>query len=280
MENRPLLFVKLAFATAARGYDCRHKQHAQGRDRATGRLSFRPGAGHVVLFHHLINVWGAKIDPGRGLSACRTSANTKMEKTALAELLQTPKWRKGRLQNFCKRQNGEKGACRSSANVKMEKRALAELLQTSKWRKERLQNFCKRQNGEKGACGTSANTKTEKRALAELPQTSKRRKRLLREFRKRQNGEKGPCGTSASVKTEKKALAELPQTSKRRKRPLREFRKRQNGEKGLCGSSASVKTLLDFDTAKGGRAAQNDGVRHVEGIGWQVGTFIVEAAEG
>ena len=129
MENRPLLFVKLAFAAAARGYDCRHKQHAQGRDRATGRLSFRPGAGHVVLFHHLINVWGAKIDPGRGLSACRSSANAKMEKTALAEVLQTSKWGKGRLQNFCKRQNGEKGSCRSSANAKMEKSVLAEVLQ-------------------------------------------------------------------------------------------------------------------------------------------------------
>ena len=33
-------------------------------------------------------------------------------------------------------------------------------------------------------------------------------------------------------------------------------------------------TLLDFDAAKGGRAAQNDGVRHVEGVWWQVGTYM------
>ena len=79
---------------------------------------------------------------------------------------------------------------------------------------------------------------------------------------------------------EKTTLAEVLQTPKRRKRRLQKFRKRQNGENGLCGSSASVKTLLDFDAAEGGRAAQNDGVRHVEGVGWQVGTFIVEAAEG
>ena len=61
---------------------------------------------------------------------CRTSANVKMEKMALAELLQMPKWRKWRLQDFCKHQNGENGVCRTSANVKMEKVALAELLQT------------------------------------------------------------------------------------------------------------------------------------------------------
>ena len=76
--------------------------------------------------------------------ACRTSANAKMEKMALAGLLQTSKWGKWSLQNFCKRQNGESGACRTSANVKMGKMALAELLQTSKWRKWCLQNFCKR----------------------------------------------------------------------------------------------------------------------------------------
>ena len=33
---------------------------------------------------------------------CRTSANAKKEKMAFAELLQTSKWRKWPLQNFCK----------------------------------------------------------------------------------------------------------------------------------------------------------------------------------
>jgi len=79
-----------------------------------------------------------------------------MGKSVLAEVLQTPKWRKGRLQKFCKGQNGEKRLCRSSANTKMEKSAFAEVLQTPKWRKASLQKFCKRQNGEKGACRDAA----------------------------------------------------------------------------------------------------------------------------
>ena len=87
-----------------------------------------------------------------------------------AELLQTSKWRKRPLQDFCKRQKGENGLCRTSANVKMEETALAELLQTSKWRKWLLQNFCKRQNGENGPCRTSASVKKEKMAFAELLQ--------------------------------------------------------------------------------------------------------------
>jgi len=53
-----------------------------------------------------------------------------MGKMTLAEVLQTPKWRKRRLQKFCKRQNGENDACRSSANTEMKKTTLAEVLQT------------------------------------------------------------------------------------------------------------------------------------------------------
>ena len=66
-----------------------------------------------------------------------------MGKSVLAEVLQTPKWRKGRLQKFCKRQNGENGFCRTSANVKKEKMAFAELLQAPKRRKWPLQECCK-----------------------------------------------------------------------------------------------------------------------------------------
>ena len=119
--------------------------------------------------------------------ACRTSANVPKGKMELAELLQTSKWRKALLQNFCKHQNGKKGTCRSSANVKTEKSVLAELPQTSKRRKRPLRDFRKHQNEENGLCGSSANIKTEKTAFAGVPQTSKRRKWLLREFRKRQN---------------------------------------------------------------------------------------------
>ena len=93
-----------------------------------------------------------------------------MGKSVLAEVLQTPKWRKGRLQNFCKRQNGENGFCSTSANVKMEKRALAEVLQTPKWRKWLLQDFCKRQKGKNGLCRTSASAKKEKMAFAGMLQ--------------------------------------------------------------------------------------------------------------
>ena len=118
---------------------------------------------------------------------CSNAANAKMGKSVLAEVLQTPKWRKESLRDFRKRQNGENGSCGTSANIKMEKNALAGLPQASKWRKEPLREFRKHQNGENGSCGTSASVKTEKRALAELPQTSKRRKRPLRDFRKRQN---------------------------------------------------------------------------------------------
>ena len=88
----------------------------------------------------------------------------------LAELPQASKWRKWRLRNFRKRQNGENGPCGTSAGIKMGKMALAELPQASKWRKWPLRNFRKHQNGKNGVCGTSASVKTGKMALAEIPQ--------------------------------------------------------------------------------------------------------------
>ena len=105
-----------------------------------------------------------------------------------AGLLQTPKWRKRHLQNFCKHQNEENGICRTSANVKMEETELAELLQTSNWGKWSLQDFCKRQIGGNGACRTSANVKLEKMALAEMLQTPRKYGWHLQECCKRQNG--------------------------------------------------------------------------------------------
>ena len=138
-----------------------------------------------------------RLAPGEGL--CRTSANVKMEKMALAELLQTSKWRKRPLQNFCKRQKEENGLCRTSASAKKEKMAFAELLQAPKWRKRPLQNFCKRQKGENGFCRTSANVKMEKMAFAELLQAPKRRKWSLQDFCKRFQKRFGP--RVASVKS-------------------------------------------------------------------------------
>ena len=61
---------------------------------------------------------------------CRSPANAKMGKSALAEVLQTPKWGKAPLQESCKHQNGKKRPCRSPANAKMRKSVLAEVLQS------------------------------------------------------------------------------------------------------------------------------------------------------
>ena len=130
---------------------------------------------------------------------CRNAAKATKNFLASAGMLQTPKWRKGLLQDFCKRQNGEKRPCRSSAKAKMEKSALAEVLQTSKWRKARLQKFCKRQNGEKRPCRSSANAKMGKSVLAEVLQRPKWRKRRLQKFCKGQNGGKRPCRSSANA---------------------------------------------------------------------------------
>ena len=79
-----------------------------------------------------------------------------MGKSVLAEVLQTPKWRKGRLQKFCKRQNGENGFCRTSANVKKEKMAFAGLLQAPKRRKWPLQECCKCREKLFGVCRDAA----------------------------------------------------------------------------------------------------------------------------
>ena len=113
---------------------------------------------------------------------CNTPASVKMEKSALAELLQSPKWGKASLQKFCKVQNEEKSPCRSSAKSKMGKSVLAEVLQTPKWGKVSLQKSCKRQNGEKRPCRSSAKSKMGKSALAEVLQSPKWGKASLQEF--------------------------------------------------------------------------------------------------
>ena len=107
---------------------------------------------HRTFLPSLFQAFSVRIDfAGR-------PSGVKSKKTVLAAFLQRPTDSLWRLQNFCKRQNGENGICRTSANVKMGKMAFAELLQTSKRRKWHLQNFCKRQNGENGACRSSAST--------------------------------------------------------------------------------------------------------------------------
>ena len=86
----------------------------------------------------------------------KDTANAKIEKCVLAEVLQTPKWEKALLQKFCKRQNEEKRPCRSSANTKIEKSVLAGVLQTPKWGKALLQKRCKAQKLLRSVCGSPA----------------------------------------------------------------------------------------------------------------------------
>ena len=155
---------------------------------------------------------------GKLFGLCRNAANAAENFLASAGMLQTPKWRKGRLQKFCKGQNGEKRPCRSSANAKMEKGL--------------LQEFCKRQNGEKRPCRSSANAKMEKSVLAEVLQTSKWRKGRLQKFCKGQNGEKRLCRSSANTKMGKSVLAEVLQGHHEKRR------------KALTGWT-SAKTFLD-----------------------------------
>ena len=116
--------------------------------------------------------------------SCRSPANAKMGKRALAEVLQRPKWEKALLQKSCKRQNEEKRSCRSPANAKMGKSALAGVLQTPKWEKALLQKFCKRQNGEKHFCRNAAKPRNFFEVFAGVPQVSRKTFWPLRESRK------------------------------------------------------------------------------------------------
>ena len=154
-----------------------------------------------------------------------STANAKIEKCVLAEVLQTSKWGKAPLQKSCKHQNEEKRPCRSSANTKMRKSVLAEVLQTPKWGKAPLQKFCKHQNEEKRPCRSPANAKMGKSVLAEVLQTPKWEKALLQKFCKRQNGEKHFCRNAAKPRNFFEVFAGVPQVPRKTFWPLRESRK-------------------------------------------------------
>ena len=138
-----------------------------------------------------------------------------MGKSVLAEVQQTPKWRKGRLQKFCKRQNGENGFCRTSANVKKEKMAFAGLLQTSKRRKWPLQDFCKRQKGENGLCRNAANAPKNFLAFAEMLQVPRKTFWSLQGRCKCSEKLSGVCNTVASI-----SKSTLAATALYRKHPI------------------------------------------------------------
>ena len=89
-------------------------------------------------------------------NACNSVANAKKFFGAFAAFLQTSKWRKGRLQKFCKHQNGENDACRSSANTKKFFGAFAAFLQTPKSFSGHLQHSCKDQKVSRGICSVAA----------------------------------------------------------------------------------------------------------------------------
>ena len=150
---------------------------------------------------------------------CRTSAKSKMGKSVLAEVLQTPKWGKAPLQKSCKRQNGEKRPCRSPANTKMRKSVLAEVLQTPKWGKASLQEFCKHQNEEKA---------------------------LLQKFCKRQNGKKRSCRSPANAKMGKSTFAETLQSPETSSKCLRESRKSLGKLLVLAGVPQAL-TLIQYE---------------------------------
>ena len=133
-----------------------------------------------------------------------------------AGLLQTSKWKKRSLQDFCKRQNGENGSCRTSANVKMEETELAELLQTSKWGKWSLQDFCKRQIGKNGPCRNAASATEIRLAFAGMLQTPRKYGWHLQNFCKHQKREIGTCGTSANTKMGKIVCDPFCMTVKKR----------------------------------------------------------------
>ena len=115
---------------------------------------------------------------------CRSPANTKMRKSALAEVLQTPKWEKAPLQESCKRQNEEKRPCRSTANAKMGKSAFAETLQSPETSSKCLRESRKFPEKLFGVCGSPASLSRNFLAFAGAPQVPRKTFWRLRESRK------------------------------------------------------------------------------------------------
>ena len=133
----------------------------------------------------------------------------------LAGLLQTSKWRKRPLQNFCKRQKGENGFCRTSASVKKEKIAFAELLQAPKRRKWPLQECCKGREKLFGVCRIAASASKNFLVFAETLQVLRKTIWSLQECCKGLEKLSGVCNTVASI-----SKSTLAATALYRKHPI------------------------------------------------------------
>ena len=127
------------------------------------------------------------------------TANTKMRKSVLAELLQTPKWGKASLQESCKDQNGEKRPCRSPANAKMGKSAFAETLQSPETSSKCLRGPRKSLEKLFGVCGSPASPTENFLVFAGVPQVPREMLWRLRESRKSHGKLFGLCGSPASL---------------------------------------------------------------------------------
>ena len=105
---------------------------------------------------------------------CRSPANAKMRKSALAEVLQTPKWEKALLQESCKRQNGEKRFCRNAAKPRNFFEVFAGVPQVSQKTFWRLRESRKSLGKLFGVCGSSASLSRNFLAFAGVPQVSRK----------------------------------------------------------------------------------------------------------
>ena len=115
----------------------------------------------------------------RSILACRTSANTKMRKTAFAGTLQAPRKYGWHLQDFCKHHGNTVGICRNAASATEIRLAFAGMLQTPRKYGWHLQNFCKRHGNTVGICRNAANIKMGEIVCDPFCMTVKRRERRM-----------------------------------------------------------------------------------------------------
>ena len=113
------------------------------------------------------------------------TANTKMRKSVLAEVLQTPKWGKASLQKSCKRQNGEKRFCRNAAKPRNFFEVFAGAPQVSRETFWCLRESRKSHGKLFGVCGSPASASGNALAFAGAPQVSRKTFWRLRDSRKR-----------------------------------------------------------------------------------------------
>ena len=127
------------------------------------------------------------------------TANTKMRKSVLAEVLQTPKWGKASLQKSCKRQNGEKRFCRNAAKPRNFFEVFAGAPQVSRETFWCLRESRKSHGKLFGVCGSPASASGNALAFAGVPQVPRKTFWPLRESRKSLGKLFGVCGIPASI---------------------------------------------------------------------------------